>query len=392
MALGTILVVVLAVLGALTALPAMLTLAAPRLARSRRRGTSGRRWGVAATAVTRRPALALAATLALLAVPLALATQLTTDTESLEQLPQDVAAVQAATTIAAAFPGVPAPARVVVEGDRLTTKELQAIGARGTTLTKTDGTPQVRLSADRRTGVVDVPMPAAQADRAQAVRDLRAGLPATAKVTGDTAEGLDFTDRMRDATPVVIGLVLGLAFLLIATTFRSAWLAAGVVALNLVSVGATYGVLVGVFQHGWLTGALGLAHTTAIVDWIPLFAFVILFGLSMDYTVLVLERVREARRSGLDARAAVAEGVARTAGAVTSAAAVMVTVFAVFATLRLVSMQQFGVGLATAVLLDATLVRAVALPAVLVLLGDRTGWKTPARVPAVATAAAARER
>jgi RND superfamily putative drug exporter len=146
-----------------------------------------------------------------------------------------------------------------------------------------------------------------------------------------------------------------------------------------------------VFQHTWAEGLLGFTSSGAITDWLPLFAFVILFGLSMDYTVLVLERVREARRAGASARGAAADGVGATAGTVTSAAAVMVAVFAIFATLSLLQFKQFGVGLAAAILIDATIVRGVALPAVLTLLGDRRWRVAPARgrtrtaAPAVAS-------
>jgi uncharacterized membrane protein YdfJ with MMPL/SSD domain len=161
----------------------------------------------------------------------------------------------------------------------------------------------------------------------------------------------------------------------------------------LLSIGAAYGVEVAIFQHTWAEGLLGFTSSGAIVPWMPLIAFVILFGLSMDYTVLVLERIREARRNGLAPREAAAEGVAATSGTVTSAAVVMVAVFAIFATLHMLALKQLGVGLATAVLLDATVVRGLALPAVVALLGERgvkagrrarsrrDGWDTPRPVP-----------
>jgi len=172
--------------------------------------------------------------------------------------------------------------------------------------------------------------------------------------------------------------VLALAFGLLLWAFRSPRLAATVVGLNLLSVGASFGVLVAVFQHTWAEDLLGFTSSGTIVSWLPLFSFVILFGLSMDYTVLVLERIREARRAGRPPAAAAAEGVAATAGTVTSAAVVMVAIFAVFATLRLLDMKQMGVGLAAAVLLDVTIVRGLALPAAITLLGER-GWRVPRR-------------
>ena len=151
-------------------------------------------------------------------------------------------------------------------------------------------------------------------------------------------------------------------------------------ALNLLSVGAVYGVLSAVFQHEWAEGLLGFQSTGSVASWVPLFCFVILFGLSMDYTVVVLERMREARRDGRSPREAAAEGVAATGGTVTSAALVMVAVFGVFAMLRMIENKQLGVGLATAVLLDATIVRGVALPAVVTLLGER-GWRVRRAAP-----------
>jgi len=179
---------------------------------------------------------------------------------------------------------------------------------------------------------------------------------------------------MSQVTPVVIGFVLLLGFLLLLLTFRAPLLAASMMLLSLLSVGAAYGILTAVFEHTWAEHLLGFHSTGRIINWLPLFMFVVLFGLSMDYTVLILERIREARLSGLTPRKAAAEGVAATAGTVTSAAIVMVAVFSIFATLGVITFKQLGVGLAAAVLLDATLVRGVALPAVVAVLGER-GWR-----------------
>lgn len=175
----------------------------------------------------------------------------------------------------------------------------------------------------------------------------------------------------------MIGFVLALAFVLLVAAFRSPWLALSVMGLNLLSVGAAFGALVAVFQGRWAQSLLGFTSDGAVVNWLPLFAFVVLFGLSMDYTVLVLERAQESRRAGASAREAAAEALTTTGGTVTSAAAVMIAVFAVFATLPLLSFKQLGIGLAVAIALDATIVRGLALPAVVTLLGDR-GLK-PAR-------------
>ncbi len=193
-------------------------------------------------------------------------------------------------------------------------------------------------------------------------------------MTGDAAQSADFSDQMKTATPIVIGFVMALAFALLLWAFRSPKLAATVIGLNLLSVGAAFGLMAAVFQHEWAEGLLGFESSGTIVSWLPLFSFVVLFGLSMDYTVLVLERIQESRRAGRSPAAAAAEGIGATAGTVTSAAFVMVAIFAVFATLRLLDMKQMGFGLAAAVLLDVTLVRGVALPAAIALLGDR-GWR-----------------
>jgi RND superfamily putative drug exporter len=163
-------------------------------------------------------------------------------------------------------------------------------------------------------------------------------------------------------------------------SFGSPWLAVATVGLNLLSVGAAYGVMTLVFQGTWAERLLDFTSIGSIAAWLPLLMFVVLFGLSMDYHVFVTSRVREARDAGLDARAAVRLGVARSAGVVTSAAAVMVGVFAVFGTLSVLELKQLGVGLAVAVLLDATVVRGVLLPAVLALLGDRA-HQGPAWLP-----------
>jgi RND superfamily putative drug exporter len=219
---------------------------------------------------------------------------------------------------------------------------------------------------------------------------------AQAMLTGDAAGNADFTHRLSTATPLVIAFVLALALVLLVGAFRSPALAAAVMGLNLLSVGAAYGVLVAVFQHRWAEGLLGFTSNGTVVDWLPLLAFVILFGLSMDYTVLVLERIREGRRAGLSPREAAAEGVAATAGTVTSAAVVMVAIFAIFATLRLLEMKQLGVGLAAAVLIDATIVRGVALPAVVTLLGERgprgrrVAWDDARTAPVAASGGHAR--
>ena len=195
-------------------------------------------------------------------------------------------------------------------------------------------------------------------------------------VTGATAIDMDGRSAMKRSAPVVFAFVLFFAFALLLVSFRSLVIAAKAVILNLLSVAAAYGVLVLVFQHGWGKGLIGFEYTGGIISFLPIFMFVILFGLSMDYHVFIISRIREARDRGLSTEEAVAHGIKTTAGVVTSAAIVMVLVFAVFATGSIILLQQLGVGLAAAILIDATIIRAVLLPASMMLLGDRN-WYLP---------------
>jgi putative drug exporter of the RND superfamily len=193
-------------------------------------------------------------------------------------------------------------------------------------------------------------------------------------VGGESAESIDYGNNQRDRLPYVIAFVLALTLVMMAVTFRSVAIAVVTTLLNLASVAACFGVLALVFQHSWAEGLLGFTSAGFVVSWIPLFLFVILVGLSMDYHVFVLGRIREGVAEGLTPRDAVRKGITESAGVVTSAAAVMVSVFAVFATLGMLEMKQMGVGLAVAVLIDATLVRIVMLPSIMVLLGRKAWW------------------
>ena len=195
-------------------------------------------------------------------------------------------------------------------------------------------------------------------------------------VTGETAGTHDFNEQMKSHAPVVVAFVLALCFLLLLVTFRSIVIPIKAVLLNLLSVGAAYGLMVLVFQHSWANGILGYRSNGAITSWLPLFMFVILFGLSMDYHVFILSRIKELVDGGMSTEEAVATGIRRTAGTVTSAAVVMVAVFAIFVTLRTLDIKQMGFGLAAAILIDSTIVRAVLLPAVMTLLGD-WNWYLP---------------
>jgi RND superfamily putative drug exporter len=199
---------------------------------------------------------------------------------------------------------------------------------------------------------------------------------AVAYVTGETAGTHDFNQQMKSHAPIVFGFVLALCFLLLLVTFRSIVIPIKAVLLNLLSVGAAYGLLVLVFQHTWAQGLLSFHSNGAIASWLPLFMFVILFGLSMDYHVFILSRVKELVDGGMPTDEAVATGIKRTASTVTSAAIVMVAVFAIFVTLHEIDIKQMGFGLAAAILIDATVVRAVLLPSAMKLLGE-WNWYLP---------------
>jgi len=389
--LATMLVVAIAVIGSVTVLPAMLALLGDRIDRGRLPRALRRRprpvgetvWARIAGGVTRRPLASLVTAVCLLGALAVPVVQLDTSDPGIEGLPKDLPVVQAQRAIERDFPGAPSSAQLVVSGERLDAPrqraQLDALGARAAAAVGGKAAVRVDVSRDGRTAIVAVPMSAVgAAEQRRAIDVLRdrvaPSAPGEMLVTGQAAGSADFAHQIAAATPLVIGFVLALAFALLLWAFRSWKLAAAVVGLNLLSVGAAFGLLVAVFQHTWAESLLGFTSSGTIVSWLPLFSFVILFGLSMDYTVLVLERIREARRAGKPAAAAAAEGIAATAGTVTSAAIVMVAIFAVFATLRLLDMKQMGVGLAAAVLLDVTIVRGLALPAAITLLGER-GWR-----------------
>jgi uncharacterized membrane protein YdfJ with MMPL/SSD domain len=201
----------------------------------------------------------------------------------------------------------------------------------------------------------------------------------TVNVSGLTAQSKDFTEQMSSRAPIVLAFVLAVAFLVLLVTFRSIVIPIKAIVLNVLSVGAAYGVLVQVFQKGWFESVLGFKSTGAIESWLPVFLFVVLFGLSMDYQVFIVSRIREAFDRGMKTDEAVEHGIKSTAGVVTSAALVMVAVFAIFGSLDVLFLKEMGLGLAVAILIDATIVRAVLLPATMKLLGD-WNWYLPKRL------------
>ena len=241
------------------------------------------------------------------------------------------------------------------------------------------------ISRDHTVAHVDLPLAGDGSNRESidALAAVRALVPATignvsgttVDVGGDAAATKDGNDNLATHAPLVFGFVLAMAFLLLLVTFRSIVIPIKAILLNLLSVAAAFGVLTMVFQHG-LGESIGMPHTKGVASWLPVFLFVILFGLSMDYHVFILSRIKEGWDEGIGNDAAVEQGIRGSAGVVTAAAAVMVAVFSIFATLSLVDLQEFGVGLAVAVALDATLIRGVVLPAAMKLLG-KWNWYMP---------------
>jgi RND superfamily putative drug exporter len=386
-AVGTILVVATAVLGSLTVLPAVLSALGDRVDAVKipglyRRRSDGRVWNGFLKLVLGKPLISAVLAVGVLAALAAPALDLRTKAEGIEDFNPNAPVVQAFTAIGEAFPSKAAPAEVVVQAptvrgaefDRVLQDFRAAAQASGGRLVEPI---DVEVNPAGTVAVVSVGLadPAALTTLRQDVVPETFGRFGTALVTGEAAGGADFNARLEASMPWVFGFVLGLAFVLLLVSFRSVVVALTGVVLNLLSVAAAYGMLVWVFQYGHFEKELQFrASAEGITNWMPLFLFIILFGLSMDYHVFVLSRIREGHDRGLPTRQAVREGIGRTAGVITSAAVVMVAVFALFATLPLASTKQLGIGLAAAVLLDATIIRAVLLPAVMALLGEKNWW------------------
>ncbi|MFE3151463.1 MMPL family transporter [Streptomyces sp. NPDC059218] len=381
-ALATIIVVLVAVLGSVTVLPALLSWLGDRVEAGRlpflgRRGgrrarTGGGIAGRVLRPVLSRPKTFAAASVVVLLALAAPAIGMKTEQLGLEkQFGSQSQLSVAYRQISENFPGGPDPARVVVKADDIGAPALRRA---------LDGFDKVTVHKAQNVAEIEVPLPHGRASLSE-LRDKR--LPAAfdttgaqVYVTGETAGSVDFNEQLKRGIVPVFAFITAVTFLLMLFCFRSYVIAVTSIVLNLLSVAAAYGVMVAVFQHGWGASLIGSEGVGAIESWMPLFVLVVLFGLSMDYHVFVVSRIREARDRGLTTRAAIDEGVRRTAGAVTGAAVIMVAVFAVFGTLSMQDMQQMGVGLAVAVLLDATVVRMVLLPSVMALLGERN-WRTP---------------
>jgi RND superfamily putative drug exporter len=395
-AIGTIAVVGVAVLGSLTVLPALLSWLGkwsdrgriPFLGRRRTAARPSRVWAAVVRRVVRRPAVwggAAAIALLALAVP-ALGMRLGSPAVD---LPAGSPVLQTIDRVNQAFPQTPSPALVVVTGTNAAgpamASAISALQAR----TSADGPIHDPITATPISHgmLIDVPLAGNGGDTASnnALVTLRDNvLPSTLgkvggisyAVAGDTAQSYDDTAALHSSTPVVVAFVVVLAFLLLVLAFRSIAIPLVSIALNLLSVGAGYGLITLIFQDGRLQGPLGYTSFGGIIGWIPLLMFVLLFGLSMDYHVFILSRIRELRSRGASTRDAVVGGISGSAGVVTSAAVIMVAVFSILATLPIVDTKTLGVGLAAAVLIDATVVRGILLPAAMSLLGERC-WYLP---------------
>lgn len=410
MGLASLMVVAVAMVGSVTVLPALLSLLGKRVEkgripflhpdkRRRRAAERGRPtaegsrlWSAVLRVVLARPALSLVvaagALLAVAAPALGMKTQnLTLDQEFGDKLP----IVATYNRVNDAFPGGSEPAEVVVRAKDINAADVKAALAGFRTEAVASGASRgpvdIRLHDAQNVAVISVPLVGgSDLDKAgKSLELLRDKVrPDTlgkvdgvqAPITGQVAGSHDFNDQLIGSVLPVFAFVVVFAFLLMLVSFRSLTVAITSILLNLLSVGAAYGILVAVFQHGWGASLVGAQGVGAIITWLPLFLFVILFGLSMDYHVFVVSRIREARMRGRTTKDAITHGVVTTAGVVTSAAVIMVAVFAIFGTLSMQSMKQMGVGLAAAVLIDATLIRGVLLPAVMALLGERN-WYLP---------------
>ena len=390
---GTMVVVAVAIVGSVTVLPAVMARLGDRIEWGRVPFIAKRRARGPVTdvdlvvdRVLRRPVLsAVLATGLLLALAAPALTMRTVDPGAVG-LPRSVPIMQTYDRIEAAFPGAPMSATVVVTANDVT---VPSVSGGVAALSRAPSQPEAGRWAVRwwrrsaPTGPSpSSPSPSSEAgptpDRPQRWRPFATrSSPAPSVrsrdvrtyVIGMTAASVDFNKTMKQHLPRVFVFVLGLAFLLLLLSFRSVTIPFMTIVLNLLSVGAAYGVTVLVFQDGNLRSLIGAQDVGGVIDWIPLFLLVVLFGLSMDYHVLILSRIREGHEHGLPTKRAVAEGITTTAGVITSAALVMIAVFAVFATLSEVDFKQLGVALASAVLIDATVVRIVLLPSVMTHLG-----------------------
>ena len=398
LAVGAILVGIVSVVAALTLLPAVLGLLGDRVNALRipiiGRGAlqasnpEGRFWGAIVRRVLRRPWLSLALSTAVLLALTLPVFRMDTGTSGVSALPDRFVSKQGFLALERDFPGTTTdPAEIVVENASATgvAQALERLRAR-LAADPRFGEGELALSADDEVALLSVPVkgdPSAT-QATDAVRELRseivpqtfAGTNAEVLVGGTSSENIDYFDSVIGPAPYVIAFVLLLSFVLLTVVFRSIVIAGTAVALNLLSVGAAYGLLVLVFQEGLGAGLLGFQQTDTIEAWVPLFLFSVLFGLSMDYQVFLLSRIRERFDQTRDTTDAVTFGVGSTARIITGAALIIVAVFSGFARGDLIMFQQMGFGVAIALLIDATIIRSVLLPSAMKLLGD-VNWYLP---------------
>ena len=399
LAAGAILVGIVSVVAALTLLPAVLSLLGDRVNRlrvpviGRAIGRAGRQesrfWGPIVRAVLRRPVVSLVAAAVVLLVAALPLFGMNIGAAGISTLPDNLISKQGVVALERSFPAAGAdPAEIVVEGDVSSPEVRRGIERLRESFRRDHdfGAASLERSPDGEAVLLTVPVAADPlSDRAlDAVKRLRAdyvpaafdGGEARVLVTGTTAENIDYFDVMKRWLPIVLAFVLGLSFVLLTVAFRSVVVAATAIVLNLLSVGAAYGLVVAVFQYGWGAGLLGFQQVDTIEAWVPLFLFAVLFGLSMDYQVFLLSRIRERFARCGDTTEGIAFGITSTARIITGAALIIVTVFLGFAMGDLVMFQQMGFGVAIALLIDATIVRSVLVPAAMKLLGERN-WYLP---------------
>ncbi|GAA1894453.1 MMPL family transporter [Streptomyces durmitorensis] len=399
LAIGTTIVVGLTVIGSVTVLPALLSVLGhrvdkgriPWLGRRRTAAAESKVWARIARAVVHRPLVwGGAALLALLVVAFPALDMRLQDPSVTDSLPNANATVETVARMDKAFPGDPSPARLVVWGDKADDPAVgQAVESLRERAAETDGQIGTKITSDKVGDVVVVKVPLAGSGTDDtsnaALETLREDLlPDTLgkvdgiefAVNGQTAQPYDFTKTLRDTTPIVFTFVLAVAFILLLVSFRSLAVPIISIVLNLLSITAAYGAVTWVFQDGNLSSLLDFTAYGGVTSWLPLFMFVLLFGLSMDYHIFILSRIRERRLAGEDPNSAVISGISTSAGVVSSAAVIMVAVFSIFVTLSAIEYKMLGVGMSLAIIIDATLVRGVLLPAVMALLGKNT-WALP---------------
>jgi uncharacterized membrane protein YdfJ with MMPL/SSD domain len=394
---ATMIVVFVAMVGSLTVLPALLGRLGdkiekgrvPFLHRLKSKNGEGRVWGALLDRVLKRPVLAFAAAAAILLALTIPAFQLNTAETGVDDI--SIAEIEPLRELDNTFPGGNEPAVVAVKADDVRTPAVQEaiadLKSRALASDQMGGPVDIEASKDNTVAKIEIPLQGKGTDDVSkaALETLRSDyVPNTVgqidgveyAVGGMTAADSDWSEKMTTTAPLVFGFVLLFAFALMLVSFRSVAIALKSIVLNLLSVGAAYGVLVATFQWGWGENLFDFQSNGGITPWLPMFLFVILFGLSMDYHVFILSRIKEGRDRGLSTDESIRHGIKKTAGVVTSASLVMVLVFLVFSTLPVIDMKEMGIGLAAAVLIDATIIRGVLLPASMKLLGE-WNWYLP---------------